>query len=298
MLLISALFTAIDIIRRSLTVKRPIKRILDATRRIANGDYSARIEPFNTPNAIDDFNQIISDFNKMAEELSTTETLRTDFLASVSHELKTPLAVIRNYTTLLQDEVLQQDKRTEYIKAISDTTECFAELISNILRLNKLENQQIFPKDDTYDLGEQLCECLLRFESVWEQKEIEIESNIAENIKVKADNELFYVVWNNLFSNAIKFTSAGGRVTISMTVDQEFAMVSVSDTGCGMSCEVGRHIFDKFYQGDSSHSIQGNGLGLALVKRIIEITGSDITVSSEVGVGSIFTVKLRRCADG
>ncbi len=293
-LLISALFTMIDMVRRILTVERPVSRILDATRRIKNGDYTVQIKPFHTLEIMRGFNQIITDFNQMARELSSTETLRTDFIASVSHELKTPLAVIRNYASLLQTENLPAEKKDEYMRAIIENTERFSELITNILRLNKLENQQIFPQNTTYDLGEQLCECLLCFENIWEQRGIEIETDIAENIQITTDNELFAIVWNNLFSNALKFSETGGKIVVSMFADNSYATVSVSDTGCGISNEVGKHIFDKFYQGDTSHHTQGNGLGLALVKRIIDITGSDISVSSEIGVGSTFTVTLRR----
>ncbi len=296
-LLISVLFTIIDMVHRILTVERPVNRILDATRRIKNGDYTVQIKPFRTLETMRGFNQIITDFNQMAKELSSTETLRTDFIASVSHELKTPLAVIRNYASLLQNENLSTEKRGEYIKAIIENTERFSELITNILRLNKLENQQIFPQNTTYDLGEQLCECLLCFENIWEQKEIEIESDIAENIQITTDRELFAIVWNNLFSNALKFTETGGKIIVSMSADNSYATVSISDTGCGINNEVGKHIFDKFYQGDTSHHTQSNGLGLALVKRIIDITGSDISVLSEYGVGSTFTITLRRNAN-
>ncbi|MBQ4095806.1 MAG: HAMP domain-containing histidine kinase, partial [Oscillospiraceae bacterium] len=166
--------------------------------------------------------------------------------------------------------------------------------ITNILKLNKLENQQIFPTAKPYNLSEQLCECLLQFENVWEDKSIDIETDIAEDISINADSELMSLVWNNLLSNAFKFTEKGGRVSVSLSADDEKAIVRVSDTGCGISKEVGKHIFEKFYQGDTSHSVQGNGLGLALVKRVIDISGSDISVRSEVGEGTAFTVTLKR----
>ena len=165
-------------------------------------------------------------------------------------------------------------------------------MMTNILKLNRLENQQIFPAATEYDLGEQLCQCLLQFENTWEQKEIEIETDIAENIIIQADEELLGLVWNNLFSNAFKFTDAGGRVSVSLTAAEGFAVIQVKDTGCGMSAEVGAHIFEKFYQGDTSHSIQGNGLGLALVKRIIDIMQGEIAVESTPGEGSTFTVRI------
>ena len=152
------------------------------------------------------FNKIIECFNHMAEELSGIETLRTDFIANVSHELKTPLAVMQNYGTMLQSPGLSEEKRVAYAKAVTDASRRLADLISNILKLNKLENQQIFPDETTYDLGEQLCECLLAFEDIWEKKQLEIDTEIADEIFVKADPEIMSLVWNNLFSNAMKFT--------------------------------------------------------------------------------------------
>ena len=234
----------------------------------------------------------------MAEELSGVETLRTDFIANVSHELKTPLAVMQNYGTMLQQPGLSEENRIEYAKAITDSSRRLADLITNILKLNRLENQRIYPDKQTYNLGEQLCECLLNFESTWEKKDIEIETDIEEEVFIKSDAELLTLVWNNLFSNALKFTEPKGTVTLSLKTDGEFAVVKVSDTGCGISPETGRHIFEKFYQGDTSHAAQGNGLGLALVKRVIDIVGGDISVESEIGKGSVFTVRIGRITDG
>lgn len=186
----------------------------------------------------------------------------------------------------------------EYAKAVTDASRRLANLITNILKLNKLENQQIFPQAETYDLGEQLCQCLLTFENAWEEKGLDIQTDIQENVLVEADSELLSLVWNNLFSNAVKFTEPGGTLSLTLEVQEDLAVVRVGDTGCGIPPEVGRHIFEKFYQGDTSHATQGNGLGLALVKRVMDIVGGDISVESQVGVGSVFTVKLRRKRDG
>lgn len=199
---------------------------------------------------------------------------------------------------MLQASDLTKEKRLEYAKAITEASRRLADLITNILKLNKLENQQIYPERRTYNLGEQLCECLLNFESTWEKKEIGIDTDIEEEVFVESDAELLTLVWNNLFSNAMKFTEVGGIVTLTLKSDGDFAVVQVSDTGCGISPEVGRHIFEKFYQGDTSHSTQGNGLGLALVKRVIDIIDGDISVQSEVGKGSTFTVRIRRKEHG
>lgn len=292
-ILITFLFKLADYIRRKIMVERPTKIITEATEKIMSGDFSVRIKSMQS-SGMEGFNQIAEAVNQMAEELGSVETLRTDFIANVSHEMKTPLAVMQNYGTLLQATELSNEKRIEYAKGVTDASRRLAEMMTNILKLNRLENQQIFPEITEFDLGEQLCECLLQFENVWEKKNIEIDTDIAEDIKIEADAELLSLVWNNLFSNAFKFTGEGGTVSVSLTATEHHAIIKVKDTGCGMTAEVGAHIFEKFYQGDTSHSAQGNGLGLALVKRVIDIMQGEIDVESTVGIGTTFTVKIRR----
>ena len=296
-LLLSLLCTVIDAVRRKFTVERPVRRIIQGAEKIMHGDFSARIKPFHSIDSDAGFDVIIDCFNRMAEELSGVETLRTDFIANVSHELKTPLAVMQNYGTMLQSPSLTEAERIEYAKAIAEQSRRLADLITNILKLNRLENQQIYPAAKRYNLGEQLAECLLSFEDAWEKKHIDIETDIEEEVFVESDDELLSLVWNNLFSNALKFTEPDGTVSVTLKTEGDFATVKVSDTGCGIPPEVGKHIFEKFYQGDTSHATEGNGLGLALVKRVIDIVGGDITALSEVGKGSTFTVKIGR-ADG
>ena len=297
-ILLSVVMAVVDYLRRKFTVERPVKRITDATSKMIDGNFDVRIEPIAKFGTDDSFNEIIGCINKMAEELSGVETLRTDFIANVSHEMKTPLAVMQNYGTLLQSHDITDEKRIEYAKAITDASRRLSDMMTNILKLNRLENQQIYPKNDTYDLGEQLCESLLQYENVWESREIEIDTELAENVFVCADRELLSLVWNNLLSNAFKFTESGGKVTVSLRTEDEYAVVSIKDTGCGMSPEVGAHIFEKFYQGDSSRATQGNGLGLALVKRVIDIMQGEIGVESAVNIGTEFTVKIRRAQNG
>lgn len=293
-LLFSLLFTVIDIIRRRFLLRRPIKNITDAAEKIMQGDFSVRIEPVRGFFDEDAFDPIVETINKMAKELSGTETLRNDFIANVSHELKTPLAVMKNYGTLLQQRGLDDGKRIEYSKAITDSCRRLASLMTNILKLNKLENQQIFPSAKKYDLGEQLCECLLQFENEWEKNNIDIVTDIEDGVVICADEELLSLVWNNLLSNAFKFTKPGGTVSLKLSSDDEHVTVQVSDTGCGMTAEVGAHIFEKFYQGDTSRATNGNGLGLALVKRVVDIMKGEIDVESVLGEGSTFTVKIGR----
>ena len=292
-LLITLAFATIDWWRRKTMVERPVKIITDATKKIMQGDFSVRLKHFRGA-GMGGFNEIVDAINAMTAELAGTETLRTDFIANVSHELKTPLAVMGNYATMLQRPGIMEKEKNEYAKAISEAARKLAQLITNILKLNKLENQQIFPTPKEFDLGEQLCECLLTFEDAWEKKNLEIETDIAEDVRIKSDPELLSLVWNNLISNAVKFTPDGGTVGVSLKADEKFVTVSVADTGCGMTPEVGQHIFEKFYQGDTSHATQGNGLGLALVKRVVDILNGEIGVQSVSSKGSTFTVKIRR----
>ena len=292
--MLSLVCADVDMLRRYLTIERPIRRIAEGAERIIAGDFTTRIASVKGLDRVDGFSEIIECFNRMAEELGGMETLRTDFIANVSHELKTPLAVIRNYGVMLQQPGITEAERQEYGQAISAASQRLADMITNILKLSKLENQQIYADKKVYDLSEQLCECLLAFENAWEAKELGIETEIEDGVLVESDPELLSLVWNNLFSNAIKFTEPGGTVSLSVKSEGDRAVVSVSDTGCGISPEVGAHIFEKFYQGDTSHATQGNGLGLALVKRVVDIIGGEIDVSSQIGVGSTFTVKLRR----
>ena len=292
-LLITFIFGTIDYIRRKITVERPVKIIIDATEKLMQGDFSARVATMHGA-GMEGFNQIGTAINKMAQELSGTETLRTDFIANVSHELKTPLAVMGNYATMLQRPGISEEEKNAYAKAISEAARRLAQLITNILKLNKLENQQIFPQLEEYDLGEQLCECLLQFEDAWERKQLHIETDIEDNVRIRSDGELLRLVWSNLISNAVKFTPAGGTVGVSLKTCGDSILVSVRDTGCGMKPETGKHIFEKFYQGDTSHATQGNGLGLALVKRVMDILNGEIGIESVYGEGSTFTVKLKR----
>ncbi len=295
-IVLSIVMAIVDDVRRKLMVDKPVKMITDVAAQITGGDFSARVEAING-SGMEGFNQIGKAINAMAEELSGVETLRTDFIANVSHEMKTPLAVMQNYGTLLQTHGLSEEKRIEYAKAITDSSRRLADMMTNILKLNRLENQQIYPRPEAFDLGEQLCENLLQYESTWERKNIEIETDIPENIWINADAELLSLVWNNLFSNAFKFTENGGKVSLTLSADEKYATVKIADTGCGMSAEVGAHIFEKFYQGDTSHATQGNGLGLPLVKRVVDIMQGEIGVESALGIGTVFTVKIRRESD-
>lgn len=293
-LLITFVSATIDYWRRRQMVDKPVKQIMEALDQVMQGDFSVRIAPVKEFAGETGFNEIITAINKMTAELQGTETLRTDFIANVSHELKTPLAVMGNYATMLQRPGITEEETNEYAKAISEAARRLAALITNILKLNKLENQQIFPQPTEFDLGEQLCQCLLQFEDAWDAKNLEIETDIEDDVHIKSDPELLSLVWNNLISNAVKFTPEGGTIGVSLKTDGNLVTVSVSDTGCGINPETGKHIFEKFYQGDTSHATQGNGLGLALVKRVVDILQGEISVQSTPGKGSTFSVRIRR----
>ena len=275
----------------------PMRTLSNAAKDVANGDFSVYVEPTHTPDNYDYIDVMFTDFNVMVQELGSIETLKNDFVANVSHEIKTPLAIIRNYTTALDNENLSTETRKEYIDIIVKATDNLNTLISNILRLNKLENQEIDIPSEPYNLCVQLYDCALQFESLWEEKNIDFTVDAEDKAVIAADKEMLEIVWNNLLSNALKYTAPGGSVSILQTSEADSISVSVSDTGCGMDADTVRRIFDKFYQADTSHSGEGNGLGLALAYRIVEKSRGSLTVKSELGKGSTFTVTIPTVGD-
>lgn len=283
------LFTRREIQR---TYEQPLHNLAEAAEKVASGDFSVYVPTVHTADHMDYMDVMILDFDKMVEELGSIETLKTDFFSNVSHEFKTPLSVIYNHAQLLQREGNLSEVQLEYVRSILDSGKRLSDLIQNMLKLNKLEKQTIRPIAETYDVCAQLCECAVLFEDSWVQKNIEFEVDIQERAFVCADRGLMDLVWNNLLSNAVKFTPEGGTITLLQTSDDTQVTISVKDSGCGMTDEVIRHIFEKFYQGDESHATMGNGLGLALVKRILELSDAQIAVASTLGEGTEFKVSL------
>ena len=297
LMLVTVLFlalvcTVIDGIRRKITVDRPVENISDATARIAAGDFSVRIQTSHPYGRYDEFDCIADNINTMAAELSKTKVLHTDFVSNVSHELKTPLAIIQNYSQAIKGDNLDDETRKRYADVLVSTSKRLTALVTNILKLNRLENQQIRTEPKSIRLNEMLAQSVLAFEDSIEAKGLELECDLDE-ITIFSDPDYLEIVWSNLISNAIKFTEPNGKIFISLKEEGGAAVVKVSDAGCGISAETGRHIFDKFYQGDTSHAQEGNGLGLALVKKVIDVLGGEISVESQLGKGSTFIVRLR-----
>ena len=290
--LAAAAFTFITAYQIDKRYQKPLEDFAQATKRVASGDFSVYMAPKHTPDKADHLDVIFTDFNKMVEELGSIETLKTDFFSNVSHEIKTPLAVIQNNAELLHREEITEEQRMEYTENILHATKRLSSLITNMLKLNKLEKQVIKPQPQEFDLCAQLCDCALQFEDMWDKKEIEFEADMEDRVTICADAGLLELVWTNLLSNAMKFTPSGGTITITQTSDEDSVTVSISDTGCGMDEKTVKRIFDKFYQGDTSHATEGNGLGLALVQRILELSDGTISVKSAPGKGTTFTVML------
>ncbi|MCR5545261.1 MAG: HAMP domain-containing histidine kinase [Lachnospiraceae bacterium] len=284
---------AIDWYRQK-KMEEPIQQLRNGAREVALGNYEVKLErkEFLNVDEKDDFHQLFEDFNLMVKELASTEMLKKDFVSNVSHELKTPLSVISSYATIIQSDGITEDERKEYAEKIGNAAEKLSVLVTNILELNRLDNQKINPCRESYNLSEQLSRCALGFEQIWEEKDISVSVDFDQNIILHSDEKLLDIVWNNLISNALKFTPEGGWIQISAKIKEPNIVVTVEDSGCGMTSEVKEHIFERFYQGDVSRGTEGNGLGLALVRHILYLLEGDISVESELGKGTTFEVSF------
>lgn len=273
-------------------VIRPINELSEAMQQVAKGDYTVRL---NLPECkrpqMDEIYNLHKDFNQMVQQLSSTETLHSDFIANVSHEFKTPLAAISGYATLLQDDTLTPEERDEYIEIIIRSAKELSRMTGNILSLSRLENQSIISEKEYFRVDEQIRQIILRMEPVWSEKNIDIDPEL-EPISWYGNQELASHIWTNLLDNAVKFTPQGGMINITARAYDSWLTVTFQDTGIGMSPEVQAHIFDKFYQGDTSHKKKGNGLGLALVRQIVTLHGGSIDLESTPELGSTFKILL------
>lgn len=291
---LSLAFSIIQFILNIKDVQRPMTDFVKASKKVVDGDYTARIEVEKLNNKQIEFMVIGENFNQMVTQLNAVESISNDFISNVSHEFKTPLAVIQSYATILQNPSLSDAEKDEYAKKIMLSTKQLTDLITDILRLNKIENNQIKVNNSSFNLSSELSQCLLEFEEKWEEKQLNIEFDVEDDIIINSDKELLNIAWSNLISNAIKFTPEGGTIGIKLHNFDDKIIVKIFDSGCGISQEVQKHIFEKFYQGDTSHSSIGNGLGLCLVKRVIDITNNDISVESELDNGACFSVTLHK----
>lgn len=273
---------------RGQTIK--MQNICKAAQKVAAGDFSVRLDVYKDKKRKNEIDILKEDFNTMVTELASIEKLKDNFVADVSHEIKTPLSVIQGYADLLQTNGISDEQRSEYIKRISEQINKLTNLVTNILKLNKIESKEIVCKEK-FSLDEQMRFCILSLEDLINEKDIEIEVNLDE-VEINSDPVLLELVWNNLLSNAVKFTDKGGMICVSLSNQGNVVIATVRDTGCGMSEETCKHIFDKFYQGDTSHSQEGNGLGLALVDRVVTLLDGEILVSSQPNKGSEFKIIL------
>ena len=240
---------------------------------------------------LEELESTIENFNRMVRELNSVEIMRNDFIADVSHEFKTPLSAISGYATFLQDPELSEEEKKEYIKKIFFNIEKLNDLTANILHLSKLEHQQFMEEPASYRLDEQIREAIVFLEPKWSKKKIEFELELPQ-ILYCGYRTLLFQVWTNMIGNAIKYTEAGGNIAVYLKQQDGGVQVIISDNGMGMTEETQKHIFDKFYQGDTARRSEGNGLGLALCKEIIKRCNGEIHVESTPGVGSVFIVTL------
>ncbi len=271
--------------------KRPlnvIREIDDATKEVVKGNFTVRL---NEDIVAEELHSMAHNFNTMVRELSNTEILRKDFIENVSHEFQTPLSAIEGYAALLQNQSLTTQKRQEYAARILVNARRLSDLSGNILLLSRLEHQELEIQKETYALDEQIREAILLFETKWTQKELCLEVDLSA-IRYKGNKELLMQVWQNLIGNAVKFVSQKGEIRITLRIEKNNVIVTVADNGIGMSEAVQKRIYEKFYQADTSRTGIGNGLGLALAKRIVDLHNGTLTVASAEGKGTMFTVTL------
>jgi signal transduction histidine kinase len=269
---------------------KPVNKIITQMNRLASGDFKARLEiegPLAKHSAV---KEVTDSFNRMAEELQSTEMLRSDFINNFSHEFKTPIVSIAGFAKLLRRGSLPAEKQEEYLAIIETESMRLSQMATNVLNLTKVENQTILTDVTEYNLSEQIRSCILLLSEKWEQKEIEYALDFNE-YTIHANEELLKQVWINLLGNAVKFTPVGGLIEVRITEQEATITVSVRNTGSEIAPEHQERIFNKFYQADESHASEGNGIGLAIVKRVVELHEGEISVSSGNG-STTFTVTL------
>lgn len=267
---------------------KPLNELIAATKAISSGNYKARVKETNTDGEI---RELLKNFNYMSEELCNTEIFRNDFINNFSHEFKTPIVSIRGFAKQLQNEDLPSEKRKEYTEIIISESDRLSKMSSNVLLLTKFENLQIITNQKEYDLDEQIRNCIILLENQWTNKNLEMNIHL-EEIKFYGNEEILSHLFINLIENSIKFSNENGHINIICQKIDGYILFKITDDGNGMDEITLKHIFDKFYKGDKSRSTEGNGLGMSIVKKIIELYKGEIKVESEIGKGATFSVKL------
>ena len=267
---------------------RPMNDLVHAMHAVSQGDFSVRVDAEDVPG---DMGELACSFNDMAAELGSLELFRKDFINNFSHEFKTPIVSIRGFAKQLERDDLTDEQRREYLDIIVTESDRLANMASNVLLLSKLENQTIVTDKTDYRLDEQLRRCVLLLEKQWGEKDLDLDVEL-EEITYRGNEEMLNHVWVNLLNNAVKFSPRGGTLTVRLSRQGDQAVCTVRDAGPGMDEATRRRVFEKFYQGDTAHATEGNGLGLALVKRIVDLCEGEVEVDSAPGHGSAFTVKL------
>lgn len=267
---------------------RPIRELQEAMERVADGDFGVRLE---TDSSLKEIREVYSGFNLMVHELSDTQIAQDDFISCVSHEFKTPIAAIEGYSTLLQGDGTLDGEEREYVEKILYNTKRLSGLVGNILLLSRLEHQSIETNQTFYRLDEQIRESVVALAGAWEKKQIEFDVEL-ESVRYRGNEALMRLVWDNLIDNAIKFSPQNGSVRLCLFQKGEKITVTVEDCGPGVPEDARRRIFEKFYQADNAHRQEGCGLGLALVRRILQLTGGDIQAENRAEGGCRFTVTL------
>lgn len=270
-------------------IYRYLDKISDAMQKVADGDYTVRLDAEKDQ----PFRELYRNFNTMAEELGGVEMLKNDFINGYAHELRTPITSINGFAEMLlnDDGTLSREEKRSYLEIIASESRRLADLAGNSLLMSRLDTQKIIPDKKPFSLDEQLRRCSILLSGQWTEKELDMTMDLDEAVYV-GDYDLMQHLWINLLTNAVKYTPKGGSITVTLKNEEKFIAVSVADTGKGISPEDRERIFDKYYQTDKSHSKRGLGLGLAICKRIVQLCNGSLTVESEVGVGSTFTVKL------
>lgn len=285
--LISSIVGTIIILLVVRGIVRPIKRISEASKEVANGNFEIEVEV----NSTDEIGRLTSDFNLMVKELKNIDFLRKDFVSNVSHEFKTPITSIKGFAKLIRDGHVSDEQLFDFSDIIVKESERLSLLSSNLLKLSELDSKMIREQATTFSLDEQIRTTILILEPFWSKKEIDFDINL-DKISIKADEHLLQEVWLNLIQNAIKFSNPQGNIRINLYKYKDFARVEVTDHGTGMAKADQARIFERFYKGDKSRSQEGNGLGLVIVKKIVELSNGVIYFNSEIGEGTTFTVEL------